>query len=48
VPATTTTTTPVTLPFTGTNGGTMTGFGLVLILAGGGLIALSYRRRVRA
>jgi LPXTG-motif cell wall-anchored protein len=42
---TTTTTTPGTLAYTGSDSSKMLGFGLALILLGGGVVAFSYRRR---
>jgi hypothetical protein len=45
VPATTTTTTPTTLAFTGSDSSTMVGWGVGLILLGGSIVAFSYRRR---
>ncbi len=42
---TTTTTTPGTLAYTGSDSSRMLGFGLALILLGGGVVAFSYRRR---
>jgi hypothetical protein len=41
----TTTTSPKTLAFTGSNAGATTGLGVLLILAGGSIVGLTYRRR---